>query len=208
MIYNDDFVWLHFPKCAGIKIEVLFENYFSSDLSIKQDLFQIEKDPTMAWHDSIADREKRDPNFKLGKRVIICCVRRLPAWLISRYFYEKNKSPHLDYSPELLQQAKFPESNGYLNNADFYINKYLPKEILEGNNKVLFIRIESFENDFKHVFAQFINISNIPDEEFNKKLNVSKKTNSIELYEKLKVNKTLYTYTPSWKRMEELAYGN
>lgn len=29
MIIGKEFVWLHFPKCAGTKIEKIFETYFS-----------------------------------------------------------------------------------------------------------------------------------------------------------------------------------
>ena len=102
MIYSNNFVWLHFPKCAGTKIENLFRTYYSHDKGIHQDIVETRIDPLATWHDTIESREKRDPGFILGDRTIICSFRRLPAWLESRYSYEVRRSPQLDHRPKLL----------------------------------------------------------------------------------------------------------
>src|SRR5215211_1142207 len=115
MIYADDFVWLHFPKCAGTKIERLFKTYYSSDKRIFQDTVDPKIDPQATWHDSVSDREKRNPHFTLGKRIIICSFRRLPSWLESRYSFEVQRSPELNHRPELLLEGKFLEHGGYQN---------------------------------------------------------------------------------------------
>ena len=53
MIYNKEFIWLHFPKAAGTKVEQIFERYYSSDSSIHQDdIKQLRPDGTAPWHDS------------------------------------------------------------------------------------------------------------------------------------------------------------
>jgi len=57
MIYNDDFVWLHFSKCAGTKIEHLFEKYFADMDGLHLDIVNEKTNPDISWHDSIAQRE-------------------------------------------------------------------------------------------------------------------------------------------------------
>jgi hypothetical protein len=91
MIYSDDFVWLHYPKCAGTLVETLFKKYYSDQSEIVQDfisfnLFGISfnpfgtmRNPLGSWHDSVLQREARDTNFKLVNRVVICSFRRLPS---------------------------------------------------------------------------------------------------------------------------------
>ena len=130
MIYSDNFLWLHFPKCAGTKIEHLFSKYYSHDRGIYQDIVDPSLHPDASWHDSIADREARDQAFSLGERIVICSFRRLPTWLQSRYSFEHGRSPQLDHRPELLLEGKFLEPNGVVNHADLYAKKYLPEGIL------------------------------------------------------------------------------
>src|SRR5436190_17091988 len=106
MIYHQKFVWLHFPKCAGSKIEQLFGTYFSNEKSLVQDVIKPESDFTVSWHDAVSDREARDPTFKLGERFVICSFRKLPYWLESRYNFEAQRNPHLPHRPELLPEGK------------------------------------------------------------------------------------------------------
>ena len=208
MIYSDTFVWLHFPKCAGTKVERLFAQYYSDDERITQDVLEVAGPPPVPWHDSVAQREARDPKFKLGNRMVICSFRRLPAWLESRYSYENHRSPQLDHSPERLLEGKFLEQHGNENHADRYAMRYLPKILLE-SGKVRFIRTEYFESDFKSVFSDYIDISIIPDGEFNQKVNVSKDHLQPEFRKKLYENlPTLYEKCPYWKMVEEVAYGH
>ena len=207
MIYSDDFVWLHFPKCAGTKIENLFRTYYSNDKRIFQDTVDPKIDPLATWHDSISDREKRDPNFILGDRIIICSFRRLPTWLESRYSFEFRRSPQLDHSPELLLEGKFLEQGGHSNHADFYPKKYLPEAILR-SDKVKFIRTEYFETDFKRVFGEFIDVTIIPDWEFNKRVNVSESAVPDKIRRKLFQNQQeVYENCPYWKTVQRIAYG-
>jgi hypothetical protein len=207
VIYSDDFVWLHFPKCAGVKIENIFKTYYSSDHRIHQDIIKPQVPPPPAWHDSIAAREKRDPDFLLGSRTIICSFRRLPGWLESRYSYEVRRNPQLDHRPELLLEGKFLERGGGQNHADFYVRKYVPEPILR-SGKLKFIRTEFFESDFKRVFGEFIDVTVIPDWEFSKRENVSQSVVPAEIREKLIQNQQhLYEKCPYWKTVEAIAYG-
>jgi hypothetical protein len=207
MIYTKDFVWLHFPKCAGTRIENLFKIYYSSDHRIFQDIVDPKKDPQGTWHDSISDREKRNPDFSVGSRIIICSFRRLPTWLVSRYNFEFQRSPQLRHRPELLLEGKFLEVGGYQNHADFYVKYYVPEAILR-SDKIRFIRTEYFESDFKRVFGEFVDVRIIPDWEFRKRENTSESVVPEKVRKKLFQNQQeLYEKCPYWKAVEDIAYG-
>ena len=206
MIYSDEFVWLHFPKCAGTKIEKLFMRYYSNDERIYQDKLDRKNDTQATWHDSVALREKRDPNFLLKNRVVICSFRMLLPWLESRYSFEVRRSPHLNHRPELLLEGKFLERRGNLNHADDYAKKYIPENFMKSNN-IKFIRTECFESDFKETFGRYLDISRIPGWEFKKKVNTSTSAVPAEILKKLYQNQQMvYENCPYWKAVESIAY--
>ena len=208
MIYNDKFVWLHLPKCAGSKTEQLFEEYFKEEDGVFQDIVDPETDPLISWHDTIAEREARDKGFKLSDRTVICQFRRLPAWLESKFNFEIFRDPKLVFKPELLLEGKFPESNGHINHVDKYIYKWLPKKILDSPN-LKFIRTEHFESDFKSVFSDFIDISRIPDWEYGQRVNKSTSILPFDIKQELYNNKQeLYKSCPRWGLVEKMVYGN
>ncbi len=206
MIYNDKFIWLHFPKCGGAKIEIIFKKYFSDIEGL------IQEHPTnnltqATWHDSITDREKNNSGFKVDNRDIICSFRKLPAWLKSRYNYEYKRSPHLNHNYKLLLEGKFLERNGNIINADYYAKKYLPSSLLE-SNKIRFIRTEYFESDFKSIFGDYLDISVIPNSEYKEKYNKSENfLPDLFMKELQGEEKYLYNKCPHWKKIEKLAYN-
>lgn len=208
MIYNDKFVWLHFPKCAGFKIESIFKTYFNNEKDLIQDPVGLKYDPDVSWHDSIHQRSKRDMSFVLGERTVICSFRNLPSWLISRYNFEFSRSPDRKHDPELLLEGKFLEVNGYQNHADNYAKKYLPPEILETGN-IKFIRVEYFKEDFRSIFGKFIDVSKIPESELESRVNKSEQYLSEaiinELYDK---NRKIYDRCPYWRSVEDIAFCN
>jgi hypothetical protein len=207
MIYSDDFVWLHFPKCAGTKIEKIFRTYYSSARGVLQDQVDPKIDPQATWHDTIAAREKRNPDFRLGEKVIICSFRRLPTWLESRYSFEVQRSPQLNHRPELLLEGKFLEQGDFQNHADYYVKQYVPEFILR-SDKLRFIRMEYFELDFKCVFEEFLDITVIPDWEFSKKVNISKSRVPDKIRNQLFQHQhEVYEKCPYWKAVEDVAYG-
>jgi len=208
MIYNDKFVWLHFPKCAGTKIENLFKEYLSQQEGVFQDPVGINLDPTVAWHDSIAEREARDPDFSLGDRTVICSIRKLPGWLVSRYNFEFKRTPDLPHQPERLLDGKFLEATGYENHADYYIERYLPKTLLK-SGKIRFLRTEFFEEDFKSIFGEFLDISTIPDTEYQKSANKSESHVPALIKEEMNSKlKSIYQKSPQWKIVDAMAYGD
>lgn len=205
MIYNDKFVWLHFPKCAGTKVENIFESYFKNIPELHIDPVGLDKDPTVGWHDSIEEREKKDINFKLGQRDVIISVRRLAPWLVSRYCFEVQRNSHLQHDKMKLFQAKFLEFNGNENDADFYMKKYLPENIMK-NNRVRFLRTEFFESDFKSIFKDYIDLSKIPKETYTKNINTSEKCLTPEFINDIN-NFNFNKVAPYWLKIQKLAYS-
>lgn len=206
MIYNDKFVWLHFPKCAGTKVENIFETYFKNTPGIHIDPVGLEKDSTVGWHDSIQDRENKDLNFKLGNRDIILPIRQLAPWLVSRYCFEVKRNPNLQHDKMKLLEAKFLEFDGNENRADFYMKKYLPENILK-SNRVRFLRTEFFESDFKSIFSDYLDLSVIPEDAYSTALNVSEKCLNPEFIDNMN-NNNFKKAAPYWLKIEKIAYTN
>lgn len=207
MIIGNDFVWLHFPKCAGTKTENIFRRYFSDRADIRQDLVDTALDPKASWHHSLTEREWRDKSFRTGDRLVICPIRRLPAWLASRYNFECARSPQLDHRPERLLTGHFLNANGSEGHADTVARRYLPEAVLS-SPRLVFIRTEHFEADFRRVFAPFIDINRIPPEEFSVRENAAPDVLPPEIRRQLSTaNRGLYESCPLWARIERLAYG-
>lgn len=206
MIYNADFVWLHFPKCAGTTIEKLFANYFSDLPDIVQDPVTNKPDSAINWHDSVKQREEKDPDFRLEDQKVICCFRRLPDWLESRYLFEAARSPQLDHDPRTLARARFLEHNGYLNNADYYARTYLPEELVT-RGQVEIIRLEHFRKDFRKVFGRYLDVSRIPDAALSTRHNPSRKSDSNPARAVIKTHRdAIYPHAPYWARLESRFY--
>lgn len=206
MIYSDNFIWLHFPKCAGTKIEKIFEKYFSQCYNVYQDPVGIHKDPNIAWHDSIDDRMHRDSSFSINNKDIICSFRRLPSWLESRFNFEVFRNPQLPHNPHMLINGNFLEANGYQNHADYYVKKYLPEWII-ATKRIRFIRTEFFESDFKLIFGDYLDVSSIPQHELVKKENRSLKKLPENIRDKLLIeSNALYKNCPYWSYIESMAY--
>jgi hypothetical protein len=209
MIYNQDFVWIHFPKAAGTKIESIFKRYFTSDSRIHQDQVGEQFDPLIKWHDSIADRQKRDPAFTLGKRRLIVCTRRLPAWLKSRFYFEVSRSPQLRHNPELLLSGKFHQITGNINHADNVIRRWIPAELRQTHPCLSYLRTEDFANDFKTVFGQFLDISKISRAELEERVNISNPTGNYNVDALIAENiNSIYKACPLWSELEIAVYGS
>lgn len=205
MIYNDKFVWLHFPKCAGTKIENIFNTYFSNQVNLHLDPVGVKNDPTIGWHDSISEREAKNKGFKLGGRDVVVSVRRLPSWLVSRFCFELKRSPGLPHNKQNLLEGRFLEANGYENNADYYMHKYIPEQIF-ASNKVLFLRTEFFEEDFKAIFSNYVDIDIIPNDVYRTHVNSSESCLPVEFVKK--INSSDYSEAaPYWCKVEKMAYG-
>jgi hypothetical protein len=206
MIWNQDFVWIHFPKCAGTRTASLFRRYIHDRPDIHQDIEDIALDPRASWHDSLAQRERRDPSFVTGTRQVICPIRRLPGWLESRYNFEVARNPQLDHRPERLLTGRFLHASGSEGHADAVLRRYLPPALLAAG-RVVFLRTEFFADDFRRVFAPFVDVERIPQEEFAVRENAAPGRLPPEIRQCLwHDNDALYEHCPRWREVERLAY--
>ena len=117
------------------------------------------------WHDSLADRKIRQPEFSWSGKAVICGMRRLPDWLYSRHTFEMQRSPGLEHRQEHLLAGRFLEHTGTLGFADDYMRKYLPLDIVE-SGALRIIRVEHFQQDFLAAFRDFIPVERIPSRDF------------------------------------------
>lgn len=197
------------PKAAGSKIEALFKAHYATDTSIHQDKVGIRINPLITWHDSIADREKRDPSFRLGKRRLIVCTRRLPSWLKSRFLFELRRTPRLMHDPKMLLSGMFLERTGHPNHADKYIRKWIPPELRRTHRQVSYLRVENFAIDFRTIFGQYLDISSISTAELEERENASlslgvQSNLDVLIAENLDL---IYQSCPLWTELETMVYG-
>lgn len=122
MIVGPDFVWLHFPKCGGSAVELALQKLLAGHRDIVFD--PIDRRSAL-WHDTINARRRRDPQFSLEGKRIVCGIRRLPAWLLSRVHFEaaRSGSGALPTREQFLL-GKFREARGAVNQADTYMKMY------------------------------------------------------------------------------------
>ena len=122
MIIGPDFVWLHFPKCAGTTLELALRDLLADRPGVQFD--EIDEE-TGHWHHSIAERQAEDPTFDVSGKKVFCCIRRLPSWLLSRTMFELSRNEFLVPSRYMLAEGKFFAGVGNaVNQADEYVELY------------------------------------------------------------------------------------
>ena len=198
MIIGKDFVWLHFPKCAGTSTEFLLRKAIPPALEVQFDPI----DPAnVIWHHDIEQREKYLGNSLSGKDVI-CNFRRLPNWIISRIRYEQRRTGQIVLK-EVYCKGNFFEQNGFENHADNYVRKYTKKEV------TYWLRVEYLQEDFVNVFSKYFNLDNsYIAESFLKKKNSSDWDGDIYKWFEKDDLKTLYSSCPRWAALELEIFGN
>lgn len=85
MIIAPDWIWLHFPKCAGTSTEKTLKTIFKNDREIR---FDPQDMNNVIWHHTLEKRQDYDPEFDVSGRRVICNIRRLPHWILSRVHFE------------------------------------------------------------------------------------------------------------------------
>jgi hypothetical protein len=200
MIVGKDFIWLHFPKCAGTETEQILRRNFAGDHNIAFDAIDPER---VIWHHSIPIRKQYDPTFDVRGRAVICNIRRLPNWLLSRVHDEKVRSPHLVVTREMFARGRFFRLNGQVLSADDLMNRYTAYPVTH------WIRTENFPADFLAVFSKYLPLSGIdPASEF-KQANTNKMDyiRDVEFYFTRDELALLYRANPVWADMERKVYG-
>jgi hypothetical protein len=197
MIIGPDFVWLHFPKCAGTFTEHLIRKYFQDDSTLQFDAI----DPlNVIWHQSIRQREKT-AGINLQGRDIISNFRRLPSWIISRIRYEERRTGK-KVPRDLLVQGRFFDINGTEASADKTLLKFSER----GVDK--WIRVENLRNDFVDVFSEYLDLpSKMTESDFNVLMNTSGDSINVDLFFTAIEMELLYKSNPVWAAREEMLYG-
>jgi hypothetical protein len=196
MITGADFVWMHFPKCAGSTTEsILWEH-----LSERDDVSFDEIDPKgpVIWHDSIADRRRRDPRFQVGNRRVLANIRRLPYWVISIVHYERQRSTRVTRRERLLR-GEYMTRIGEVGKADRLAAKYSCHPVND------WVRTEHLAADLKGIFPSLPDsIASVPRVNEGK----HKYIPDLNFWFTPKELGRLYERNPVWALLEERVYGD
>ena len=198
MIISDDFVWLHFPKCAGTAVEHALRTLLAGRPDVRFDPV----DPSnVIWHHTVAKREKYDPSFTLGKRRVVCCFRRLPTWLLSRVHYEATRGPNYrTVTRDMLLKGVVYEHDGTATPANEYAKVFSSPRV---DN---WLRVENLAEDLSAVFG----LENSAVQAALRPLNVTgfDYVKPLSLWFTARELARLYAANPIWSRIERKVYGS
>lgn len=192
MITGPDFIWLHFPKCAGTETERILRHVFGDNPEMVFD----EIDPSnVVWHETVAERKQREP-FDINGRRIIANFRRLPHWALSRFFYERSRSPHVRLTRKQFLSGHFVQRSGRLCHVDWTVARYLEAQ--------RWIRVEHLADDLSDAFSldpEFVRAAMKPT-------NSTDYVRDLEFYFTPSELEGLYAACPKWAALERELYGD
>lgn len=154
MIVGRGFIWLHFPKCAGTETEAILRRHFGHDPAFA---FDTVAPGRINWHHGIAERHQAT-GFDPGGRAVICNLRRLPSWLLSRVHAGLARTPEHKVTREMLLQGRFPRHDGHMLSADALMRRYTAHPVSH------WIRTEYFIEDFAGAFGRYLRLDGVPIE--------------------------------------------
>jgi hypothetical protein len=199
VIIGPDFLWLHFPKCAGTLIEKVLRSAFADDPALEFDPLDPER---VIWHQDVEERQAATGR-DLGGKDIICCFRRLPHWMLSRINFEKKRSPHLFPSRALYTQGRFYEQNGAESSAEGYVRKYSSRTVSH------WIRVEFLRSDFVAAFAPYLDVARVDlDGAFGQRVNETAYRRDLRSWFSPMELAALYDSCPTWRDLEIRLYGD
>lgn len=191
MIEHDRFVYIHFPKTGGSKLSEILASLPGAVRNPEH------------HHYSIEDRQRADPSWEVGDRMVVVGFRRLPSWLLSRYSFEVHRSPNRNHDPYLLAMGKFIEETGGEGYADWYALQWISPYLYQNHN-VKFLRQEYLAQDFEAIFADLIDTTTI---DLHSKVNSFKP--DIQGASVIATNQTqIYQNCPYWAGLEWIIYGS
>lgn len=197
MIIGPDFVWLHFPKCAGTACQAALRILLAG----RPDIHFDELNPSnVIWHEPVFVRQQRDPTLDVSHRRIICNFRRLPSWLLSRVHYEVSRSARRAPTRAMLLKGCFYEQDGLINTPDKYL-VYRTKPRVD-----TWVRTEHLAEDLsaafgleKHLVEQTLTTSNET---------VIPYVKSLAFWFSDEELCSLYAANPVWAELEKKVYGS
>jgi hypothetical protein len=188
MIVGPSFVWLHFPKCAGMATTAALRRLYDGKPGYAFDPHH------PMQHDSIAKRIESVPDFAVGDRRIICNFRRLPFWIISRVRYEQTVAPHHHVATrEMILAGQVFENDGSVNTAEAYARHYTAAGVDR------WIRSEYLADDFAAAFGVRADITreNVTPPEID----------DVRFHLAWDEIAALYDICPTWATIERKLYG-
>jgi len=198
MIIGEDFIWIHFPKCAGTFTERLLRKHYGGDPEMTFDPLEPGK---KIWHDSVLKREKTT-GIDLSRKMVICNIRRLPYWIISRVKYEEARSGHLA-TREMYKGGLVYEQDGSVYKANRLINFYTLRKV------DYWIRVEYLAEDFYRCFGRYLDVvSRISGDEFSTIINSTGGDARLDTWFGEGDLERLYSSNPIWAQLEMELYGN
>jgi PAS domain-containing protein len=201
MIVGDKFVWLHFPKSGGHAVDQALKSVIRALPDVSFDAAD-----SRGWHDSLGERQQRDPRLRLSDRTVICGFRRLPYWMLSRVHYEASRPPYLAATRAMLCRGEFFHQNGQVGKADDDARHY-------GDSRVeRWIRTEHLAEDFERHFSDILG-SHLARAALRKVRRIVNGTRlnyirSLDFYFTPTELASLYAANPRWAAMERALYGD
>lgn len=198
MIIGPRFVWMHFPKCGGTTIENALQKIYKDEPQV---VFDDTKDADrVIWHQNVTDRLKLDETFSPTGRKVVCCIRRLPDWILSRVHFEASRKPHNVATRAMIEKGEFFEQNGSISSAEGYAKYYnadatvwiAVESAAEGLAKVLDLPIQTMSEALKTK----LNETPIP----------SYLKNPLLWFTQAQIDR-LYDACPTWCEIEREVYG-
>jgi hypothetical protein len=200
VIVGRQFVWLHFPKTGGHTVAAAIRAAVANDAGVAFDA------PDDArWHDCVADRQRSDPTFEVGGRVVVSGFRRLPWWLLSRVHYEAARPPHRCASRAMLCRGDYFEHDGRVVRADSLVARMGPRPADR------WVRLEHLADDF---VASFEGLLGPRVRRAAKKLRKIVNPSGLDYVKSLDFYFTpqelagLYAANPAWAAREAEIYGD
>lgn len=198
MIVGPDFVWLHFPKCAGTLAERILRRTFGGDPALDFDPL----DPTkVIWHENVDEREAR--GVPLAGKDVICGFRRLPAWVLSRMHFEERRSPHPLPSRAMYARGRFYEEDGAEGWAEEYVRRYSSRPVSH------WIRTEHVREDLVAAFSPYLDADRLKSRwRYRRRVNKTVYHRDLSEWFTPGELEALYDSCPTWRDLELALYGN
>lgn len=194
MIVGKDFIWLHFPKCAGTSMEKALH-------ALAPDARFDPIDPkNVIWHETIPQRMARDKRFEVGGRRIISGFRRLPHWVLSRVYFEAFRPPHHTVTREMLVRGQVFERSGDIRSADSYFTRFNTPPVTH------WIRVENVEEDMASALRIDVNRVRAALPHVNAARDPIIK--SLAFWFRPEELRALYAANPAWAEKETELYGS
>lgn len=201
MIIAPDWIWLHFPKCAGTSTEKTLGAIYKNDKAIHFDALDHNN---VIWHHTLQKRKEYDPDFTVGDRRIICNIRRLPHWILSRVHYEVQRSGRAaEIKRRQLVEGRFPQRHPHgrptIHPADSVAARF-------SEGVTHWVRVENLAEDLS-------NALNLKEEQVSTAI-VHENTGKLSYIRNLafwftqKEIDRMYAANPVWAELEQRLYGD